>query len=543
VEGKDAGPRPKKKHKDGPKSKLACKNAAPVSGKAAGTCKRRLAYGAFPTPLKGDVPYALSRPELAGVSLGAMVRLIVQTLSWSDVLRPVLAQMDADRPKRGPAPSYSSEELETCLLYQRLAGANTYAEARHLLAGDRGERDRVALGFDCPRKRVGSGLRVVKSLDGVPSEVTVWRHKQRFGLDKHVEAYRKLFEHLVQEHFEEFPELAEEARIVYWDGSLLLSHYTSFERVNRKTGEIKPPTLSGGAYRPRKPDNAGKDGHGFNLVSAVTQTGLPLGARLTPINEPEAKTARGILEDEWQQAVAPYLEDDLVRVMASDAAYTGGHFRRAVHQAGFIPNCHSVSHARRERSTQNAARKSRSRLKIRYRENWYLNGHHELFCECGAGKTMRRGTKKADGEAVGRLEGSCPNCGSVSLSAGEWRLFASTKKKNAVAKVLPDEKDKIDWRIGNPLTYYDPLSAQYGSARFGHQEGFHGALVTRFGLLKEKSWHRDRRQAERDVLQVFCGMHALAMEQRRRAARVASPSAPLSGAGNSGPPPPLSRAA
>ncbi len=192
---------------------------------------------------------------------------------------------------------------------------------------------------------MGAGLRLVKSLDGVPSEATVWRHKQRFGLEAHVAAYRELFERLVQEHFQEFPELADESRLVHWDGSILLSHYSSFERVNQETGEIKPPTLTDGGYRPRTKDNAGKDGHGFNMVAAVTQTGLPLGARLTPINEPEAKTARHILEDEWRRTVAPYLQDDLVRVMASDAAYSGGHFRQAVHHAGFIPNCHPVSHS------------------------------------------------------------------------------------------------------------------------------------------------------------------------------------------------------
>jgi hypothetical protein len=113
----------------------------------------------------------------------------------------------------------------------------------------------------------------------------------------------------------------------------------------------------GGGYRPRNKENAGKDGHGFNLVAAVTQTGLPLGARLTAINVPEAHTARGILEDEWRRTVAPYLQDDLIRVMACDAAYTGGHFREAVHRAGFVPNCHPVSHSERERSVKNAARK------------------------------------------------------------------------------------------------------------------------------------------------------------------------------------------
>jgi hypothetical protein len=81
--------------------------------------------------------------------------------------------------------------------------------------------------------------------------------------------------------------MAEESLVVNWDGSVILSHLTSFERKNRKTGEVKEPTLKGGGFRPRTKDNAGKDGHGFNMVAAVTQTGLPLVARFGPINDPE----------------------------------------------------------------------------------------------------------------------------------------------------------------------------------------------------------------------------------------------------------------
>ncbi len=500
--------------------------------------KRRLSYGAFPEVLKGDVPYAERRPELADLSIGEKVRLMMATPAWQEVMQPILDALDEGRPRKGPAPAYSSEELESCLLYQRLAGVSTYGEARVLLTSDRGERDRAALGFTCPRKRVGRSLRLVRSSHHVPSEATVWRHKRRFGLDEHVAAYHELFERLVMEHFEEFPELAEEARLVHWDGSVLLSHYTSFERRNRETGEVRPPTLTGGGYRPRKEDNAGKDGHGFNLVAAVTRTGLPLGARVTSLNEPEAKTARHILEDEWRRAVAPYLQDDAVRVMACDAAYSGGHMREAAHRAGFIPNCHPVSHANTERSEANADRKDKAKLKIRYHEHWHLNGHHELKCACGQGRTMRRAERKASGEAVARLEGSCPNCGPVSLTAGQWRLYRNASQKTqGVAKVLLGEEDKTDWRVGNPLTFHDLLSARYGSARFGQNEGFHGALVTRFGLLREKSWHRDRRQAERDALQVFCLMHGIAKEQRRRAARAT----PIAGSG--GPAPPIALAA
>ena len=80
----------------------------------------------------------------------------------------------------------------------------------------------------------------MKSWDGVPSEATVWRHKKRFGLDRHAAAYRVLFEALIREHFEEFPEHADEAQLVHWDGSALLTHYTSFERTKRRrTGRRK----------------------------------------------------------------------------------------------------------------------------------------------------------------------------------------------------------------------------------------------------------------------------------------------------------------
>jgi hypothetical protein len=71
--------------------------------------------------------------------------------------------------------------------------------------------------------------------------------------------------------------------------------------------------------------------------------------------------------------------------------------------------------------------------------------------------------------------------------------------------------------------------------------------VTRFGLLKEKSWHRHRRHAERELLQVFCLMHALAKETRRqRKAREEADAAAGGGGGGgggSGPPLPLALAA
>jgi hypothetical protein len=523
--------------------------------------QRRLTWGPFPKPMKGEVPYANSREELAGLCVGEKVRLVMETPAWAEVMQPVLDAIDAERPRKGPAPAYDSTELESCLLYARLVGAATYGQARMLLAGDRAERCRAALGFDHPRKRVGTGLRLVRSLDGVPSEATVWRHRRRFGMRRHLHAYRVLFERLVEEHFEEWPEqMREEARIVNWDGSMLLTHYTSFEREKRLpdgTMAVKPPTLIEGGCMPRKMDNSGKDGHGFCLVAGVTQSGLPLAARLAPIEgQNEGRVVRDILKEEWPRVVGRFQEDDLVRVMAADGAYSGSETRQAMHRAGYVPNCHPVSHSDREESRANAKKHDEARYKVSLTKDkkgrprgelWKVNGHWELVCGCGQATTMRRATKRPDGEAVARLEAWCPECGHVSLTAGEWRIENKPHRGLRAIRKAIDAGEGERWAIGNPLTFNDPLSARYGSARFGHGEGFHGALVTRFGLLKEKSWHRQRKHAERDLLQVFCLMHALAKETRwQRKAREEADAAAAGGGGGgggSGPPPPLALAA
>jgi hypothetical protein len=117
---------------------------------------------------------------------------------------PVLDEVEAERSTKGPTRSYMTHELERAVLFLRMRGMHTYAAARGLLAGDRSARCGRALGFDVPRRRVERNLRVVCSLDGVPAEKTVWRHLNRFGLDRHAAAYKKLFEALVDDHFIEW---------------------------------------------------------------------------------------------------------------------------------------------------------------------------------------------------------------------------------------------------------------------------------------------------------------------------------------------------
>lgn len=88
------------------------------------------------------------------------------------------------------------------MLFQCLAEASAYAGARALLAGEGAASERAVLGFGTNRARIGRNLRLVESDERVPSVATVWRHKQRFGLERHARAYEELFERLADEAFE-----------------------------------------------------------------------------------------------------------------------------------------------------------------------------------------------------------------------------------------------------------------------------------------------------------------------------------------------------
>jgi len=386
--------------------------------------EQRLNYGRLPKPDKGTVPYANCREELADLTLGEKVIIATRTDVWTRLMVPILDELEASRPRKGPAPAYTSHELELAVLFTRMAGKERYSEARTLLAGDRGGRDRRALGFDRPRQRVGRNLRVVESLDGVPSEKTVWRHLNRFGLERNEAIYEQLlFPAIVAEHFEKFPEqMAAESRIVDFDGSAILSHYSSFERKNRKTGEVKPPTMSGGGFRPRTDSNAGKDGHGWMLVAGLTSTGLPLVARIEKLNESEGGVVAAMLREEWRERISPHinLTDEQFGVMAFDAAYSGINVRTAVHEAGYVPNCHAVSHALRERSRENARRHDKYTWAIEGKPGWKANGHREVMCAHGTPATKKDFRRKKSGEAVARIDGDCSEgCGHISITAGD----------------------------------------------------------------------------------------------------------------------------
>lgn len=479
-----------------------------------GQAKTRLRWSSnLPKPGSGEVPYAKSRPELKGFSEAQITRQILDSQAWKEIVKPVLDQLDKERARPGKEkPLYSSEELESVLLYQRVCGFASYKRARNALAGDRGEA-RQLLGFDKPRNR---NRRVVKLFDGVPSEATVSRHRARFGERRRLEVYLALEQRLLTEHLAD-PELQEEARILNLDGTKIQTHYTApiIDPKTKETINDARVTAPEAGYVPHRagPD---KSGHGWNLVSITSTTGVPLAWKVVPLNVSEKKVSIELVRDDFAKRVKPHLKRDKLSVLSADGAFAKQELRAELRCLGIVENIHVVSHGEMEESKANAAKNAAKRIPIQGYKTWFTNGHRELVCACGAGTTIRRLSLDRDGKAVARNEGTCKNCGSITITSGDWR---KAKNPDRWMRINPqNQHEKPDLLMGNPLTFNDRVAAEYGRRRFGHHEGFHGALVSRFGLIKDKRWFRRLDEAKIATAITFCVMHVAAIEQRRRRA-------------------------
>lgn len=508
---------------------------------------KRVRYGTLPTPSDCvQVPYAQCREALADLSYGQITNLILRQAAWREVMDPILAELDAERGTRGRARGYTARECESALLFQRVAGERGYKAARDLLAGDRHADARRFLGFDRDRGFTptrGTPERWLRA--GIPSEASISRHKKRFGLKRRNDVYRELKKRL---RADLVPLLGDEARILYLDGTKIETHFmppktTDKDPVNHpkwkrvinrekklnRQGKLACPITAPDAGYVGRGAPADHSGAGWNLGVIITESGIPLAERIVPLQKYEGRLGIRLIED-FNREIRPLLSDpNAVRVATTDGAFRASDVRAAWRKAGVIENTHFASHADRATSRANAARMDAARYRIDGYPNYYANGHREIFCACGSASFASRSWVDRHSRAHTRIEGTCPNCGPISITAGRWRPVdnvrgtspdASGREWNGgyVRCVYPEDFASADLAFGNSLTYHDRKAAIYGRRRFGHNEGFNGQLHTRFEHLKGKRWFRRRAQAETDTNIVFSIILALALEQKRAAA-------------------------
>ena len=344
------------------------------------------------------MPYALCREELKDFTEAQATKMMIDSDAWQEVMVPILDELEDERKrKHGEEALYNSHLLESVLLYQRVCGLTTYRDARDRLASDKGAEARELLGLNTLRRyRNKPGKRVVRLMAGIPSESTISRHKNRFMEWRRAEAYEALFRRLVKEHLE-WPEMREEARTLNLDGTSLLTHYTC-PKYDSVTGQIvndEYVTCFDGGYVGRDA-NPSKQGHGWNLVSMTTSTGLPLTYRLPVLHASEPNTGVENLVD-YEANVLPFLDAPSERgitVLSADGGFNQKLLRMRARELGMLENIHVVSHSNKPESKANAAKNDAKRIPFddplnpNYK-NWYANGHREVFCKHG-----RRATKR-----------------------------------------------------------------------------------------------------------------------------------------------------
>lgn len=488
----------------------------------------RARFGKLPKPPeRTQVPYALSREELKNLTAGEMVKIVMATAAFTENVGPLLEELDDQRGRRGKRrgvePLYSSWELEMVLLYQVTNGLRSAKEARDRLAGDRGAHDRQILGLD--RVRETNPRRYRNRLDGVPSESTLSRHRKRIGEEERRDAYDRCFKQIRIDHMIEFPEFVEEMRVLALDGTTVETHFTTprYHKTTKKLLNADQVTCPEGGYG-AKTAGGGKAGEGFNEVILTSMSGMPVGAETIAIHHGESKCGTRVLE-EFGRAVAPHLDQAKMNVLVADGGFQSPELRHAARDASLLEQVHFASHGDKSESKANVRKLNGERRLIDGYPNWFANGHREIFCRCGGGKISKDlGTRK--GRPFSRVTGECGKCGHISITSGQWRSvqnMGGVVGQNGWMRVLPGEQGKPDLAFGNPLTFNDPVAEVYGKQRFALNEGLNSNLSDRFRFNRHKRWFRRRAQVETEASVIFTIMHALAMEQRRRAQTAAQP--------------------
>lgn len=186
-------------------------------------------------------------------------------------------------------------------------------------------------------------------------------------------------------------------------------------------------------------------------------------------------------------------------------------------RSGIIENIHHVSHANRLRA---ADCRTQWIPFDGYEGKWGTNGHHEVVCWCGHGRPTRKFELSDNGRAIARVYGNCDTCGFISVTSGEW-----VRRSNPPLWVMRDPSyanEVVDLSVGNGLTFDDLLGKEYGERRFWHNEGFHGALVTRFKLGCGKRYFRTLADTRLETAMVMCAIYICSIEQRLRASAAMS---------------------
>lgn len=477
--------------------------------------KKRLRFGQLPVPDEhADLYWSVNQPELRDLTDGQLTALLLAAPEFETVLGPALDQIDARNKtvgsgkKMGRPARWSARQVESFLLYRRVAGLETIKRTCERLHWDGEARELLNLG------------------ERLPSRATISRYvTQHFDAIERVALYRELDRQL-RARMVQLPGFDSEARILGLDGSQHGTRYTPPIPERGKDGKLtkqllndKIPAGSPGAITAADAGYVGgnhpKSGKGWQLMGLFTEHGTLVAWDISPLNEAEAVAAERVLS-QYEQEVLPHRQQGTLSVCSADSAFSSPVLRARMQELRIAPNIHRASHGGKPKTHRNVAKLDADWLRFqhpgkKHYANWQANGHMELRCACGEGVIKRVFDLSTTGHLSIAMKGQCPSCGNVTITAGKWR-----RAQNPVRYVRAYAGETNEPALGNGLTYRDALSRKYGKGRFGWGESVHATLERRFGLLKDKSWMRSKVEVETEFAIAASAISVLLLERQAR---------------------------
>jgi hypothetical protein len=382
----------------------------------------------------------------------------------------------------------------------------------------------------------------------LPSAPTVTRYlTQHFDPLERARLYRELDRRLRQ-HVIALPGFDSEARILGLDGSQHGTRYTPPipERKRKKqkgkkeskpvyTGKILNAKIARGCPGAITAESAGfvggnhaKSGKGWQFVGMFTEHGTLVAWDVSPLNESERPAAQRAF-DAYETEILPQRGRQTLSVCTADGGFSSPAIRERLRSLRIVPNIHKASHkadfTQPDETTANAAKRNRKWLPFQHPSkphysNWQANGHAELRCDCGNGVIKRVFTISNRLLLTIATKGQCQTCGNVTITSGHWR---HAQNPDRFVRAYAGERN--DPALGNPLTFNDKLSREYGQDRYGFGESVHATIERRFGLLKDKSWMRDITEVETEFAIAASAISVLLLERAARSGARIEPTA------------------
>jgi hypothetical protein len=288
----------------------------------------------------------------------------------------------------------------------------------------------------------------------------------------------------------------------------------SYDATNGRMRDRRRPSALDAGYMgkgsndddPTKTPQDSKAGDGWRAVIASTSAGDIIGVQVGRNGNDDEKTlARALVgSDAFTARTEGTRQAGVAGVLVADSGFSSDHLRKVVQEKGYVPAITETS----PKSPKEVRKGNVKQWDIHGYPNWHMNGHCELYCECGHADVTQRITVDGSGLRIGitgvcRGNGLLQPCGSITMTVGQW--WAAD---NGILWLNTPAREP-SLRYGNPLTINSHLGRAYGTRRWVSGEAVMSQLRSRWKITDYRRHLTSGRTVLWEILMTSLADHAV----------------------------------